>query len=114
MFCYQVDCFLLTHNYTEYYENLDLETIVTPVDVEKFIRQLEQHNYDSGATDFLRDSFCNGFDIKYNGPQVRRSQADNLPFTVGNDTILWNKLMKEVKLKRVAGPFKQVPFDNFI
>ena len=33
---------------------------------------------------------------------------------VGNKVELWNKLMKEVKLKRVAGPFDHIPFDNFI
>ena len=30
--------------------------------------------------------------------------------------ILWNKVIKEVKLKRVAGPYnlEELPFDNFI
>ena len=83
----------------EYYENLDLDEIISPVDADKFISLLEKHNYDPDATCFLKDGFSNGFDIKYDGPQIRRSQADNLPFTIGNSTILWNKLMKEVKLK---------------
>ena len=27
---------------------------------------------------------------------------------------LWNKLIKEVRAKRVAGPFNEIPFDNYI
>ena len=33
---------------------------------------------------------------------------------MGNRVDMWNKLMKEVKLKRVAGPVDTVPFDNYI
>ena len=33
---------------------------------------------------------------------------------MGTKTVLWNKLIKEVRLKRVAGPFDKVPFKNFI
>ena len=32
----------------------------------------------------------------------------------GNKTILWNKIIKEVKVKRYAGPFEQIPFDTYI
>ena len=64
--------------------------------------------------DFLEQSLINGFNIGYEGPQTRRSTAENIPFSVGDETILWNKLMKEVKAKRVAGPFEEIPFDNFI
>ena len=64
--------------------------------------------------EFLVNGFSDGFDIGYRGPTIRKSQASNLPFTVGNSTILWNKLMKEVKFKRVAGPFDTIPFDYFM
>ena len=41
--------------------------------------------------------------------------ANNLKFRgVGNPTILWNKIMKEVGEKRVAGPFKEIPYKYFI
>ena len=45
--------------------------------------------------------------------KVRMTSA-NLKFRVGNPTILWNKIMKEVKLKRYAGPFSEVPYQYFI
>ena len=38
----------------------------------------------------------------------------NIPFFVGNCEVMWNKLMKEVKLQRVAGPFDHIPFEHFI
>ena len=33
---------------------------------------------------------------------------------VGRKTELWNKLIREVQQKRVAGPFSKVPFNNYI
>ena len=40
--------------------------------------------------------------------------ARNLPLSVGNKFDLWNKVMKEVKDKRYAGPYEKVPFKYFI
>ena len=33
---------------------------------------------------------------------------------VGDKVDLWNKIMKEVEAKRVAGPFDEIPFENYI
>ena len=60
------------------------------------------------------EGFKKGFSLQYEGTRDRADTSDNLPLRVGNKTILWNKLMKEVKTKRVAGPFEQVPYDQFI
>ena len=75
---------------------------------------LRESGYPDDEVFFLEDGLTNGFDIGYEGPQERCSTADNIPFTVGNEVELWNKLMKEVKLGRVAGPFEKVPFENYI
>ena len=88
--------------------------MVTPVNVGHLVKLLRESGYDENEILFLENGLTNGFDIGYDGPQVRQSNSENLPFTVGDRTELWNKLMKEVKLKRVAGPFKTIPFDNFI
>ena len=40
--------------------------------------------------------------------------SPNLKLRVGSQISLWNKIMKEVKLKRYAGPFKEPPFSEFI
>ena len=40
--------------------------------------------------------------------------SENIPLNIGSKTQLWNKIMKEVKAKRVARPFDTIPFDNYI
>ena len=97
-----------------YYSNYDLEKVVTPVNVPKLIGLLKEAEYDASEIDFLEKGFTEGFDIGYEGPQTQQSKADNIPITVGSETQLWNKLMKEVKLNRVAGPFSEIPFENYI
>ena len=63
---------------------------------------------------FLIDGFSNGFDLGYEGPRNLQRRAPNLKLRVGNETVLWNKIMKEVKKLRFAGPFSEVPFMDFI
>ena len=70
--------------------------------------------YDPVETEFLVDSFTNGFDIGYQGNTNRQSRSKDIPFTVGDKYELWNKIMKEVKEMRYAGPFEEVPFKNLI
>ena len=98
----------------EFYENYNLQDIITPIDCEALTQLLVESNYEKSEIQFLRDGFTNGFDIGYEGPKDHQSEASNLPFTIRNHIILWNKLMKEVKLNRVAGPFTSVPFENYI
>ena len=65
--------------------------------------------------DFLCQGFCCGFHLGYKGPHETKQMATNLKRNDANDRItLWNKVMKEVKLKRYAGPFEQVPFEQFV
>ena len=99
--------------YLENYFNGDLESIVTPVHMDRLVQLLQDSNYDPKEILFLKEGFTNGFDIRYQGPQIRKSTSRNIPFMVGNKVELWNELMKAVKLKRVAGPFDQIPFDNY-
>ena len=98
----------------DFYENFDFDTVVSTVKAEKLIRELRSTNYNKEEIEFLKKGFNEGFDIHYEGPRIRQSTSENLPFTVGNKVELWNKLMKEVRLKRVAGPYNTIPFDNFI
>ena len=50
----------------------------------------------------------------YTGPAKIRQYSQNLKLRVGSKIQLWNKIMKEVKLKWYAGPYDKPPFDNFI
>ena len=93
---------------------MDLEDIFTPVDYEQLDKLLLDTNYNDTERRFLVDGFKNGFDLGYRGPTQIQQKAPNLKFTIGNSTELWNKVMKEVKEKRYAGPFETIPFENYI
>ena len=87
---------------------------MTPINAEILNKLLKESNYDMKETEFLIEGFTQGFNIGYQGSEKRQSKANNLPLRVGSQTELWNKVIKEVKLGRVAGPYKEVPFDNYI
>ena len=73
-----------------------------------------QTEYDKRKTKYLIKGFKKGFNLHYNGPKNRKDIADNIPFTVGSKTEMWNKVMKEVKMKRYTGPFCEPPFQHFM
>ena len=69
--------------------------------------------YDEQEIKFLINGFQNGFDIGYRGNQLVKQLSHNLRLKDSSEYIvLWNKVMKEVKLKRFAGPFADLPFDD--
>ena len=96
------------------YTNYNLKDFVTPVDPDVLDRYLKETNYDPDETEFLVQGFRKGFDLGYRGPSKIQRYAPNLKLEVGNEVILWNKIMKEVKLGRYAGPFSSPPFKYFI
>ena len=75
---------------------------------------LKATSYDLEQTQYLVNGFKNGFDLGYRGPENIQQTSKNLKFTIGDKTELWNKVMKEVQLRRYAGPFDHIPYDNFI
>ena len=98
----------------DYCENYDLENVVTPIQIDNFERLLNQSSYDTVKTDFLIDGLKNGFKLNYRGPREVTVRSPNLPFRTGNKIDLWNMVMKEVRLKRYAGPYPQPPFKHYI
>ena len=97
-----------------YFENFDLDNVVTPVKVDVYEQLLKQSGYPENKTEFLVDGFKHGFSLGYQGKEKVQITAPNLKLRVGSELELWNKVMKEVKLKRFAGPFKTIPFKNYI
>ena len=77
-------------------------------------RLLYDTGYDKEESEFLVSGFTQGFDLCYRGPTDRRDREANLPFTVGNKFVLWQKVMKEVGLCRFAGPFDSTPYSQYI
>ena len=97
------------------YSNLDLENMVTPIKIDKFCELLELSKYDKDEIRFLKEGFTIGFPIGYQGDMSAKLLSNNLPFTIGDSIDLWNKVMKEVKQKRYAGPFADIPYkDHYI
>ena len=97
-----------------YHENFDLCNIVTPIKIANFGRLLRETEYAPEKTEFIEKSFTHGFEIGYMGSRDVMMTAHNLKLRCGSKLILWNKIMKEVKLKRYAGPFENIPFNNYI
>ena len=75
---------------------------------------LTETDYKKLEIDFLINGFRNGFDIGYRGNTQIKRKSPNLKFRVSNRTILWNKIMKEVNLKRFTGPYGDIPFKFYI
>ena len=98
----------------EFVEDLELNNIVTPIKIENLVSLLPETNYNESEIKYLEQGFKQGFDIGYKGPDTRQSNSKNIPLRVGYETELWNKLIKEVRLSRVAGPFDHIPYENYI
>ena len=63
------------------------------------------------------DGFRNCFSIGYDGETSVQQTVPNLVLHVGSKVQLWNKVMKEVKLVKLkcyAGPYIDIPFENYI
>ena len=86
---------------------------ITPVKVDILEDLLTQYNYNTKETKFLIDGFTNGFEIGYKGDREVQQLSKNLRLDCGSPCDIWNKMMKEVKLKRFAGPFERIPFPVF-
>ena len=95
-------------------ENFDLTSICMPVNSLLLVKYLKRARYDPKEIDFLNNGFTKGFSIGYTGAVDRRSESNNLPLRIGSRTQLWNKVIKEVKHKRVAGPYQKIPFQHYI
>ena len=71
------------------------------------------HDYDPFLKNFLIQGFSYGFHIHYSNLQSR-FESPNLLSANDQPNIVTEKLHKEIKAGRVAGPFSALPFDNFV
>ena len=84
----------------------------TPVLIDSLLPWLDQYP-DKSAALRLREGFTFGFKLGYSGSRKGR-EADNLKSAVGDPDTVIQKLSKEIKLGRIAGPFQDMPFSNLI
>ena len=68
----------------EWFENFNIDSIHTPIDVSTLEYLLKKSGYDQEKSDFLIQGFSEGFDIGYRGPTLRQDFSKNIPFSVGN------------------------------
>ena len=96
------------------YQNLNLKDIVTPVKPKVFEKYLMESGFNRKKTKYLVNGFKRGFSLKFKGNKMVKKKSPNLKLHVGSKLELWNKVMTEVKDKRFAGPFEEIPFDHYI
>ena len=60
--------------------------------------------------------FKKGFSLGYQGPWECRDNAAIIPLNKedGDEIDLWEKMAKEVKANRFAGPFDKIPYDCYV
>ena len=83
----------------------------SPINVEKLTYYLDKYPNKEDAN-LLREGFTNGFRLQYTG-NTFRSDVKNLKSADLHLNELKDKLLKEVKLGRIIGPFDEPPLDNF-
>ena len=109
-----INSFSFPDEQVSYHYNHDITSVTTPINVREYGRLLRLTGYNRRKTAHLIKGFTYGFDLGYRGPTDRADSSNNLPLTVGNSTILWNKVMGEVELGRYAGPFEIPPYKTYM
>lgn len=84
-------------------------SISTPVNPKIFAKLLK--GYDEDLALFLTTGFTFGFKIPYQGPRSFRLSF-NLSSINGKESILHQRISKELKLKHIARPFEFPPSPN--
>ena len=109
-------CYFLDASQDEEFEVFEpnYNNIVTPINIPALRTLLKRTNYNKVKSEEIVNGFMYGFDIGYQGPVNRCQEADNIPITVGSHQGMWDKLLKEVKLHRYAGPFRKPLFKFYV
>ena len=64
-----------------WYENFDIENVVTPVNVNNLRKALKNSGFDKAKTEYLCNGFENGFALEYQGERCNmQQQAQNERF----------------------------------
>ncbi len=85
--------------------------VQTPIHPEAFDNLLE--GYDPVEREFIKEGFTIGFRLEFQGERQTVYEAPNLKTAREEPQVLWEKIMKEVKLGRYAGPFPEPPYEYY-
>lgn len=83
---------------------------ITPIKVDLLLSYLKNYTCTEDAK-ILADGFVNGFNLQFEGARVTNN-CENLLSVKQNPQVAWEKVMKEVSLGRIAGPFDTCPISN--
>lgn len=86
--------------------------IPTPVRHDRLRSSLILANFDPSITRYLADGFQAGFSLRHDST-VEDSYAQNSPALLLQQHLAEAKILKEVSLGRIAGPFPHPPFHPF-
>ena len=89
-----------------------LAKIVTPVRVNKLANLLI--GYPPNDKNVLINGFKFGFRLGSNNQNYSKCIPNNHKSVNKEQTIVSNKILKEIRLMRYLGPFDIIPFDNFV
>jgi hypothetical protein len=84
----------------------------SPIIVHKMLPYLSLYP-DKSSSNILREGFTSGFKLGYSGDRTARD-AQNLKSIREDPKMAREKIGKEIKLGRIAGPFKERPIHNLI
>ena len=82
----------------------------SPIKVDRVIHCLQDYPLKNVVQE-LSDGFSKGFRLQYTGPRTFR-ESPNLLSAKQNHDELKHKLLKEIDLGRIMGPFKELPISN--
>ncbi|VDI32881.1 Hypothetical predicted protein [Mytilus galloprovincialis] len=82
----------------------------TPIKFDVLCKFLENYSNKTVASE-LYLGFLEGFRLNYTGPRMT-TDCRNLVSVFGNEVEVANKLLKEMNLGRIAGPFNNIPLFN--
>lgn len=83
-----------------------MNTVVAPINIPRYEQLLRDSSYDRQLTEYLLRGFREGFRMGFEGLRNVVREAPNMKTQVGTKTELWNKIMKEVRDKHTAGPYR--------
>ena len=85
-------------------------SLPTPIKVRELARLLRE--VDHPGRDYIIEGFSKGFDLGFRGPESALDASNNLSVNQNPEAAL-EKVLSEVKLGRIAGPFPSPPLPNF-
>jgi hypothetical protein len=84
----------------------------TPVNRVKLIQLLHETKYDAQEIKFLDEGFHFGFRTGFQGEEQELMSSNSMSTREHPDAVS-KKILREIELGRIAGPFKYKPFTNF-